>query len=240
MARTKQTAKKNGPKSTTGGKGIKRPAQGESSQAAPRRMKECANRHPEELDSDRTETDSEDSAPPWGGQQIPGTVRTSTAGKTLPRGMGALPSDPRPQEEESTDEEFIPEDPAPTPKRRHKSKFYKKPARRQLPAQAALPRRPRRVRRFNRAFAEIRHYQKSVELLIRRAPFARTCREILQSYNTELRMQSVGLEALQEAAEAYLVSLLEDTNLCAIHAKRVTIMTLDMALARRLRGDLRE
>ena len=42
---------------------------------------------------------------------------------------------------------------------------------------------------------------------------------------------------LQEASEAYLVGLFEDTNLCAIHAKRVTIMPKDIQLARRIRGE---
>jgi histone H3 len=56
-------------------------------------------------------------------------------------------------------------------------------------------------------------------------------------YNTNMRMQSVAVVALQEAAEAYLVRLFEDTNMCAIHAKRVTIMPRDIQLARRLRGE---
>lgn len=54
---------------------------------------------------------------------------------------------------------------------------------------------------------------------------------------TDLRFQSSAVMALQEAAEAYLVSLFEDTNLAAIHAKRVTIQPKDLALARRLRGE---
>jgi histone H3 len=61
-------------------------------------------------------------------------------------------------------------------------------------------------------------------------------REVAQDFKPDLKFQSVALQALQEAAEAYLVSLFEDTNLCAIHAKRVTIMVKDMQLARRLRG----
>ncbi|KAJ6704741.1 hypothetical protein OIU79_009620 [Salix purpurea] len=54
---------------------------------------------------------------------------------------------------------------------------------------------------------------------------------------TDLRFQSSAVAALQEAAEAYLVGLFEDTNLCAIHAKRVTIMPKDIQLARRIRGE---
>jgi histone H3/H4 len=57
------------------------------------------------------------------------------------------------------------------------------------------------------------------------------------AHQTDLRFQSSAVMALQEAAEAYLVSLFEDTNLAAIHAKRVTIQPKDLALARRLRGE---
>jgi histone H3 len=84
---------------------------------------------------------------------------------------------------------------------------------------------------------EIRRYQKSTELLIRRLPFQRLVREIAQSFKTDLKFQSAALSALQEAAEAYLVVLFEDTNLCTIHAKIVTIMPRDIQLARRIRGE---
>lgn len=87
------------------------------------------------------------------------------------------------------------------------------------------------------ALREIRRYQKSTELLIRKLPFQRLVREIAQDYKTDLRFQSSAIGALQEAAEAYLVGLFEDTNLCAIHAKRVTIMPKDIQLARRIRGE---
>ena len=68
-------------------------------------------------------------------------------------------------------------------------------------------------------------------------PFQRLVREIAQDFKTDLRFQSSAIGALQEAVEAYLVGLFEDTNLCAIHAKRVTIQKKDMQLARRLRGE---
>ncbi|KAG2109478.1 histone H3.2-like protein [Suillus cothurnatus] len=87
------------------------------------------------------------------------------------------------------------------------------------------------------ALREIRRYQKSTELLIRKLPFQRLVREIAQDFKTDLRFQSSAVLALQEASEAYLVSLFEDTNLAAIHAKRVTIQPKDLALARRLRGE---
>ena len=96
----------------------------------------------------------------------------------------------------------------------------------------------RRFRPGTVALREIRKYQKSTELLIRKLPFQRLVREIAQKMtSTELRFQSTAILALQEATEAYLVSLFEDTNLCAMHAKRVTIMVKDMQLARRIRGE---
>ena len=86
------------------------------------------------------------------------------------------------------------------------------------------------------ALVEVRRYQQSTELLIRKQPFIRLVREILKDFNSACRIQTAALGALQEAAEAYIVGLFEDTNLCAIHAKRVTIMPKDVQLARRIRG----
>lgn len=97
--------------------------------------------------------------------------------------------------------------------------------------------KPHRYRPGTVALREIRKYQKSTELLIRKLPFQRIVKEIAQEVKQELRFQSSALMALQEAAEAYLVGLFEDTNLCAIHARRVTIMMRDMQLARRIRGE---
>ncbi|KAL7674809.1 hypothetical protein ACOME3_001084 [Neoechinorhynchus agilis] len=102
---------------------------------------------------------------------------------------------------------------------------------------AAGQKKPHRFRPGTVALREIRRYQKSTELLIRKLPFQRLVREIAQDFKTDLRFQSAAIGALQEAAEAYLVSLFEDTNLCAIHAKRVTIMPKDIQLARRIRGE---
>ena len=97
--------------------------------------------------------------------------------------------------------------------------------------------KPHRYRPGTVALREIRKYQKSTELLIRKLPFQRLFREIAQDFKTDLRFQSSAVLALQEAAEAYLVGLFEDTNLAAIHAKRVTIMPKDIQLARRIRGE---
>ncbi|XP_045886855.1 histone H3.3 [Micropterus dolomieu] len=83
----------------------------------------------------------------------------------------------------------------------------------------------------------LKECSKSTELLIRKLPFQRLVREIAQDFKTDLRFQSSAVMALQEASEAYLVGLFEDTNLCAIHAKRVTIMPKDIQLARRIRGE---
>ena len=94
------------------------------------------------------------------------------------------------------------------------------------------------------ALKQIRQYQKSTELLIRKLPFQRLVREIASDSEViksplcgKVRFQSAAIMALQEATEAYLVGLLEDSNLCAIHARRVTIMPKDIQLARRIRGE---
>ena len=97
--------------------------------------------------------------------------------------------------------------------------------------------KPMRYRPGTVALREIRHYQSTTELLIRKLPFSRLVREISQDCKTGLRFQPQAIGALQEAAEAYLVGLFEDTNLCAIHAKRVTIMPKNIQLARRIRGE---
>jgi histone H3 len=97
--------------------------------------------------------------------------------------------------------------------------------------------RPRRYRPGTIALREIRKFQKTTDLLIRKLPFQRLVREIATEYKSDLRFQTQAILALQEACEAYLVNLFEDTNLCAIHAKRVTIMTKDMLLAKRIRGE---
>ena len=87
------------------------------------------------------------------------------------------------------------------------------------------------------ALREIRKYQKSTDLLIRNLAFQRLVREIGSGFCGDLRFQSSAIAALQEASEAYLVGLLEDTNLCAIHANRVAIMERDVQLAQRIRGE---
>ena len=86
------------------------------------------------------------------------------------------------------------------------------------------------------ALREIRKYQKSTELLLRKLPFQRLIREIAADFNPELRWQAAAIAALQESCEAYAVGLFEDVNLFSVHAKRITIMPKDMKLAHRIRG----
>ncbi|KAF8067277.1 his-2 [Scenedesmus sp. PABB004] len=97
-------------------------------------------------------------------------------------------------------------------------------------------RRVRHAKRGTVALREIKRYQKSTDLLIPGAPFRRLVREVAAGLKAELRFQPDALLALQEACEAMLVGVFEDSQLCAIHAKRITIMQKDMALALRLRG----
>ena len=111
-----------------------------------------------------------------------------------------------------------------------------KAIRKTAPSQQGI-KKPHRFRPGTVALREIRKYQKSTELLIRKLPFQRLVREIAQEYKSDLRFQTSAVLALQEASEAYMVGVFEDTNLCAIHAKRVTIMPKDMQLARRIRGE---
>lgn len=116
-------------------------------------------------------------------------------------------------------------------KQTSKSKIAKKPA------GATGAKHTRRWRPGTVALREIRKFQKGTELLIRKAPFQRLVRELATSQKEGLRFQSSAVLAIQEAAESYMISLLADTNLCAIHAQRVTIMPRDIKLARRLRGE---
>lgn len=97
--------------------------------------------------------------------------------------------------------------------------------------------KPHRYRPGTVALREIRKYQKSTDLLVRKLPFQRLVREVSQDFYVDLRFQGSAVLALQEASEAYVVGLMEDTNLCAIHSKRVTIMPKDIHLTRRIRGE---
>ncbi|GAB4814687.1 hypothetical protein N2152v2_001733 [Parachlorella kessleri] len=119
----------------------------------------------------------------------------------------------------------------------------KKPLKAKATAGPQPQKRKHRRRPGALALKEIRQFQRSTKLLIPKAPFHRLLREILASVPTkevpadQLRLSVKGAAALQEAAEAYLVGLMEDAMLCAVHAKRVTLMVKDMSLAKRIRGD---
>ena len=97
--------------------------------------------------------------------------------------------------------------------------------------------KPHRYQAETAVLHDICHFQKSTALLIRRLPFQRLVREIAQDFKTDLRVQSAAILCLQEALEAYLVGLFKDTNLCAIHARRVTLMPKDIKLARQIQGE---
>eukprot|EP00741_Cyanophora_paradoxa_P010288 tig00020516_g9959.t1 len=113
------------------------------------------------------------------------------------------------------------------------------PRRAKTGTKSVIPgRKPHRYRPGTVALREIRKYQKTTDLLLRKLPFQRLVREIAQNYGMpDKRFQSSSVLALQEASEAYLIGLFQDANLCAIHAKRVTLMPKDMQLARRIRGE---
>jgi histone H3 len=117
-----------------------------------------------------------------------------------------------------------------------KAALGSKAARKTAPSVGAV-KKAHRYRPGTVALRQIKALQRSTELLIRKLPFQRLVREVAHQFKNDLRFQSTAIMALQEAAEAYLVSLFEDTNLLCLHAKRVTIQPRDMILARRIRGD---
>ena len=119
-----------------------------------------------------------------------------------------------------------------------------KAARRSAPASGGV-KKPHRYCPGTVALREICRYQKSTDLLIRKVPFQRLAREVLQDLNkpgsyprfNATRFQATSLLAIQESVEAFSIGMFEDINLCAIHARRVTIMPKDMQLALRIRGE---
>ena len=132
--------------------------------------------------------------------------------------------------------------PGPQPYRRTKPKrkttFRAYNPKRRMSAQASGGvKKPHRYRPGAVALREIRRYQQSTELLIRKLPFRSLVREIAQDFKTDLRFQSSAVMALQESSEAHLVGLFKDTHLSAIHDKKVKIMHMDIQLARRIRGE---
>ena len=116
-------------------------------------------------------------------------------------------------------------------------KQYSKTAKKTVTSKTGGIKKPHRFRPGTVAAREIKKFQKSTELLIRKLPFQRLVKSIAHDIRPETRFQSSAVLALQESSEAYLVGLFEDTNLCAIHGNRVTIMKKDVVLARRIRGE---
>lgn len=127
----------------------------------------------------------------------------------------------------------------PAPKRTHKRKQIpkKKPPNKSGNKPKKTKERMPRYRPGTVALREIRRYQKSNELLIPKLPMQRLIRSIAAEFKPDgIKFQSAAIGAIHEAAEAYMAQIFEDTNLCAIHAKRVTIQPRDIKLAMRLRG----
>ena len=94
-----------------------------------------------------------------------------------------------------------------------------------------------RLRPGTLALREVRKFQQSTDLLLPKLPFQRLVRELAKSCNNDIRFQSQGLLCLQEATEAFMAGIFEDSYLCTVHAGRVTLMTKDIQLARRIRGE---
>ncbi|CAL2052542.1 unnamed protein product [Caenorhabditis brenneri] len=100
------------------------------------------------------------------------------------------------------------------------------------------PVKKQRFRPGATALRDIRQYEQSTEPIIRKMPFRRIIQEIAHTnFNTMIKYQALAVDLLRQAAEEYITSLFEDANLCAHHAKRVTVMPKDLQLASRIRGD---
>lgn len=104
-------------------------------------------------------------------------------------------------------------------------------------ASSSLSTKSRRWHPGTVALREVRRYQNSTDLLIPRAPFRRLVREVMLNMKDSIRIRSSALDAMQEATESYITSVLSDANLCTIHARRVTLFPKDLQLALRLRGE---
>jgi histone H3 len=119
-----------------------------------------------------------------------------------------------------------------------REQLAKKAARKSTLARGGV-KKPHRYRPGTVALREIRKYQGGHDLLIKKLPFQRLVRQLCNNLHpkADIRWQSTAILALQEATEAYIISLLQDAQLCAIHAKRVTLMKKDLHLAMRIRGD---
>lgn len=128
--------------------------------------------------------------------------------------------------------------------KQHAHKFVGKSPRRELKPAVQIklggiqPQKKRRFKPGTVALRDIRRYQRNGQPLIPRAPIERIARIAISIFRGghDLRLTSGAIEALREAVQIYAVELFENTNLCALHAKRSTIRDIDMKLARRLSG----
>jgi len=135
-------------------------------------------------------------------------------------------------------------DKSPVRKARSTSTTSKTPAKSQAKAKPAKNEREsrslskqRRFRPTEKALTQIRKYKQVQNLTLRKLPFQRLVREIANKISSNsYRWTSKSLEVLQSVTEDYMVNLLEDAYLCTMHAKRVTLMSKDISLARRIRG----
>jgi len=126
------------------------------------------------------------------------------------------------------------QEPVPTPSKDRTARKYQPGSQSQMECEVLKPRKPRIG---NTAVNGLLAARRFPQFLIPKAPFQALVKDICQGYNEKIRLQTMAIAALQEAAEVYLVNLFEASNLCAIHAKRVTIQAKDMLLVRRMRGD---
>ena len=92
-------------------------------------------------------------------------------------------------------------------------------------------------RLHSQSLALVRKMQRSAERVIPFKPLARLCMEIGQDFKADLYFSPVAINLLGELLETYLVGLLEDSNLNAIHGERIDVEPKDIQLARRIRGE---
>ncbi len=95
--------------------------------------------------------------------------------------------------------------------------------------------KPHKYRPGTVALREIRKYQKTTNLLLRKLPFSRLVREVSQGFRSDIRWQASAMQGIQEITEAFIIGLLQNANLGCIHAKRVTCMPKDVDLAHRIK-----
>jgi len=122
------------------------------------------------------------------------------------------------------------------PRKQLTTKAARKSTAAQAGAGGAVAKKSHRFKAGAVAMREIRKYQKTTDLLIRKLPFQRLVREVASEFKSDVRFQSSSILAIQESLENYLTGLFEDSNRCAIHAKRVTLMAKDLHLVHKIKS----